>query len=83
MNTMPTLNDKDYHTLTNALMTAADTFAKNAKDLRAMIPSIETAEAAGKTPFITAGGAEMLAEQFDQQVKDTRAVLDKIEGEEG
>lgn len=73
MNHIPSLNESEYHTLTNALLVAAEKFRSNAAELRAYAD-----QPIGEHAIVTASGAHMLAEQFDLQDRQTAALLEKI-----
>lgn len=69
MNRLPDLDDKEFYgTLLNALTTAADKFAENAKILRAD----------DSDPKKT-GHYRWLADQFETQERETRALIEKLE----
>lgn len=69
MNKMPELDDKEFHgTLLNALVLAADKYAENARILRDDLSDPKKVK-----------HYRWLADQFDEQEKATRALIEKLE----
>jgi gas vesicle protein len=77
MNRLPNLNDDELHgTLLNALVVAADKYRDNAKAMRGI------AQDAGRGgASLHPDAANRLADQFDEQERKTRALVEKLQEE--
>ena len=62
---------QENHTLINALRTARNTYADHAIELRKLAK-----QPAAPNALITPDGARMMAEQFEQQVKDVDQLIE-------
>lgn len=77
---------RERNTLTHGLVIAIERFEENAKELRA--EALKIAAALAFTPvdpdriMVWPNGCIGLAEEFERQVEETRALLDVIQGDE-
>lgn len=83
MNRLPNLNDMQFSTMTNALLTASDKFLENAQQFRELKPELERAEKdePDTMRFIHSSACEPLAAQFDRQAQDAIALMNLLEEE--
>lgn len=75
------LNDSEQSTLSNALLLAAEKYEANAAEFRRMKPDLEADERDNPEAmrFIHSSACDGLAEQFDLQAANTRALMEKID----
>ena len=74
------LTDSDYWQLRNDLGVAIDKYRENAAGLRAEADRLNgTAAAAQHGVLITPQGFRILAEQFDQQGTQARAMIERLD----